>query len=331
MAKKKSRVFELFELFQSRPNFLILIHPDPDSIASALALKRLISRKAEKVVIAYDEASKRLQNQAMIRLLKIPMVNINKVRIEDFGLLGIVDGQWNHFPSLLNYQVDICIDHHPISVEHPYQFADIRPELGANSTILTEYLKEAKIPPSKRLATALSYGIKTDTSDFTRNIHSQDALAFSWLFPKVDYHLLKSIDQVEMSFRELEYFRLALDMLEKKRKTGYVHLGAVPSSDLLVMVADFLIRVRELEMVVVSGFEPEKLIIIFRNRNPRLDLGRLVKRGFEPPGIAGGHKYSARAEISLSALANLSRTLEHSPANEINRWIEKMLKNASKS
>jgi len=323
--EKKILLEKLFSLFESRPSLLIVIHPDPDSIASAMAFRRLLLRKASKIQISYDEASKRLQNQAMIRLLKVPMTSIHQTRLSDFELIAVLDGQWNHFPALLDHKVNICIDHHPIAVEHPYQFADIRPHIGATSTILAEYLQLAKIQPSQPLATALCYGIKTDTDAFTRNMQKEDALAFAWLFPQADFYLFKSIDQVEMSARELEYFRIALDLLKIKRKTAFIHIGATPNPDILVMIADFLIKVREIEMAIVSGFEADRLVVIFRNRNPRIDIGKLAKKAFEPPGIAGGHKYSARAEIPNHLLP---QGLEHSVGEKINRWLEQRLKSA---
>ena len=116
----RDRLKELFELFKSKPSLLIFIHPDPDFIASAIALRRILLRRSSKVVIAYDEAVKRLQNKAMVRLLKIKMTSIKDVKFKDFHLRAVLDGQWNHFPILYNQKVDICIDHHPVEVKHPY-------------------------------------------------------------------------------------------------------------------------------------------------------------------------------------------------------------------
>jgi nanoRNase/pAp phosphatase (c-di-AMP/oligoRNAs hydrolase) len=324
MAKEiKTRLKELFDLFKNRPALLIMIHPDPDSIAGALALRRMLLRRCSRVTITYDEPIKRLQNQAMVRLLKIRMEAVKEVRFGDFDLLAVVDGQKEQFPALADMGVDICIDHHPRASNYPYRFSDIRPEIGACSSILFEYLEAYRIKVSSNLATALCYGIKTDTDNFTREIQKLDAVAFSKLFPVADYYLLGHIDEVEISLHHLDLFRIALDQLRLKRKKAVVHLGQVPNSDLLVIIADFLIRVSEIETVMVSGFASGRLTVILRNRNPATDIGRTAKRAFEPPGSAGGHRYAARAEIPLKCLP---RTMSRWGQEQMIRWLEQRMR-----
>jgi nanoRNase/pAp phosphatase (c-di-AMP/oligoRNAs hydrolase) len=321
----KTRVKELLELVSNKPKLLILVHPDPDSMASAIALRRIILRKCSKIVIAYGEAIKRIQNRAMAHLLKIKMVNIKELRIDDFDLLAVVDGQWDHFPILAHRLVDICIDHHPIVVPQNYKYADIRPEVGATSSILWDYLECGKIKISKSLATALCYGIKTDTDNFTRSVHKLDAIAFSRLFPIADYYLLRSIDLVEISARDLDQFRATLAQLNVKRKKTLVHLGQAPNPDLLVIIADFLIRVSEIETVLVSGVFADRLIVILRNRNPRQDIGMIAKRAFEQFGNAGGHRYAARAEIRMKCLP---RSIQRHYGEETSKWLEMRISSA---
>jgi nanoRNase/pAp phosphatase (c-di-AMP/oligoRNAs hydrolase) len=316
----RERLTELFGLFQDRPRLLILIHPDPDSIASALALRRLVLRRCSRVTIAVDEPVKRLQNRAMVRQLKIRTENLKDLDFSDFDLLALVDGQQDHFPMLADVTVDICIDHHPAAPDFHYRFSDIRPELGACSSILFEYLEAGRIKSAASLATAICYGIKTDTDNFTRKVDKLDALAFSKLFPAADYYLLGHIDQVEIALQQLDLFRIALDRLKVKRSKAVVHLGQVPGGDLLVIIADFLIRVSEIETVMVSGFEPGRLTVVFRNRNPRLDIGRVAKVAFEPPGAAGGHRYAARAEVPLPALP---KNIQRWSQDQVAKWIER--------
>lgn len=318
---------DLFRLFQGKPSLLILIHPDPDSIGSALGLERLVARRCRRVVIAYDEAIKRLQNRAMVRLLKIKMLNVKDIRLKDFDLVGITDGQRNHFPMLARKKVDLCIDHHPITAKADYRFADIRPDIGATCSLLAEYLQKAGIKPSKRLATALCYGIKTDTDNFSRRVHHLDAIAFSWLFPLADYYLLQAIDQVEIPFAEIKYFQRAMQRLKLKQKSVFLHLGEVPNPDILVIIADFLIRVQGIEMVAVSGFEAKRLIVIFRSSHPRRDIGKLAHLAFEPPGIAGGHRFLARAEIPLNSLP---KSLLEADAEVLEDWLSQRLRFAER-
>jgi len=321
----KARLKQLLALFKNKPGLLVLVHPDPDSIASAIALRRMLLRRCSKVEIAYDAAIKRIQNRAMVRLLKIRMESVKDVKFGDFELLAVVDGQRNHFPVLADKKVDICIDHHPVSMTYHYQFSDIRPEIGAASSVLFEYLEADRIKISAALATALCYGIKTDTDNFTRAVHKLDAVAFSKLFPAADYNLLGNIDEVEISFQHLDLFRIALDRLRLKREKAIIHLGQVPDSDLLVIIADFLIRVSEIEAVLVSGFALEHMTVIFRNRNPANDIGALAKRAFEPPGTAGGHRYAARAEIPVKCLP---KKIARGTQEQVVKWLEQRVRRA---
>jgi len=321
----KSKLRELFALFESRPRLLILIHPDPDSIASAQALRQMLLRKCSKIAVAIDEPIKRLQNQAMVRLLKIGLVEAKQVKFSDFDFLAVTDGQRDHFPILSRQKVDICIDHHPLVKDRGYRFSDLRTDYGATSSILAEYLEAARIKTSSFLATALCYGIKTDTDNFTRNVHRSDAIAFSKLFPSADYYLLRSIDQVEISLRHLGLFSSALGQLKVRRKRVIIHLGLVPSTDLLVIIADFLIRVSEIEMVLVSGFADPRLTVILRNRNPRRDIGLLAKNAFEPPGVAGGHRYAARAELPGQCIPKKAKAASN---EKVIQWLERRIARA---
>ena len=74
--------------FSADDNVLILINADPDSIASAMAVKRLLWRRVAGVTISNINVIKRPDNLAMIRLLGVNMTHIDEI-----------DGQIN-FPVL---------------------------------------------------------------------------------------------------------------------------------------------------------------------------------------------------------------------------------------
>ncbi len=291
-------------MVSSGDRVLCIIRPDPDSMASAFALRCLLTRKVSKVEIAYDEAIHRLENRAMVRLLKIPLQHIKHVNFRDYNRLALVDSQPSHFPEYSLRRFDLVFDHHPITEDRTYAFADIRPDLGATSTIMEDYLRAAKVKVSPRLATALCYGIKSDTDNFQRDVSRADAEAFSRLFPRADYNLLQLIEQVEVPLKELHYFHEALDRLKVSRRTAAIHIGEVETYDIAVIIADFLIRVSGIEFVAVSCIIHDKLIIVFRSRNPVKKAGEIAARAFGEIGSAGGHESSARAEIPMKRLGN---------------------------
>jgi nanoRNase/pAp phosphatase (c-di-AMP/oligoRNAs hydrolase) len=139
-----------------------LIKADPDSIASAFALKRLCWRKVKKVNVVRINKIERADNLAFTNLLNLKQPHIRNFKKSEVTKWAIVDSRPNHHDEFTKYHFHIIIDHHPVSDDLKAAFFDIQVDYGANSTILTEYLKASKIKASPRLATALFYGIKTE-------------------------------------------------------------------------------------------------------------------------------------------------------------------------
>ncbi len=301
-ASIRERLRAFLRVFDHTDNVLILIYPDPDSMASALALKRLLWKHVQRTLIAYIGEIQRLENQAMMELLQIPMVRINQVDPEYFNRRVLVDSQPHHHEALSRFSFDAIIDHHPIVRAGEAPHLDIRPEYGATATILIEYLRAAGIKPSMKLATALLYAIKTDTANFERDATQEDVKQFRWVFQYANLNLLRKIEFSELRLSDLGYFRTALERMIVGRKGIYAHVGEVESPDICVQIADFFMRVHGMSWTFVSGIYRGKLVIIIRNDGYRKDAGKLATRAFGALGTAGGHRGAARAEIPLELL-----------------------------
>ena len=175
-------------------------------------------------------------------------------------------------------------------------------EYGSNATIMTEYLYNLGLRPGKLLATALLYGIKTDTQSFEREFHDNDMKAFRYLSKFYNKPLLHKIIRSEFRLEWLKYFTQAFRKMRVTGKTITIFMGKVDSSDILVILADFFLRVHGLSTTMVSGINEDKLIIVFRGDGLRRDMGKFAKRLFGDVGSAGGHKSMARAEIPMEKL-----------------------------
>lgn len=292
----------LLELVNHDDVLAILINADPDSMASAMALKRLFWRKVRKTNIYHINVVKRADNLAMINLLKLDHKHIRKLKNSEITKWAIVDSQPSHNDLLNKYDFDIIIDHHPVDPESRARFIDIKEEYGATSTMLTEYLRAADIKPSPRLATALFYGIKTDTDNFVRDSTPNDINAFRYLFQFVNISSIKKIESSELTKKTLESYKNAMEKLVFIKDKAFIHMGNVNNPDTLVLIADFFLKMAEVTWSVVSGIHGKKAIIIIRNAGFRLDAGKLAQRLFGEYGSAGGHKSAARAEIPLSRI-----------------------------
>ncbi len=298
---RSERLKRFYDIFIGEDQVLIGINADPDAIASAMAVRRLLWRKVAGVTIACTNVIKRPDNLTMLRLLGVNLVQFDEVALERFSKFVLVDSQPSHDIKFKALKADVIIDHHPDAGETA-AYTDIRPDYGANASILTEYLRTAQIKPSARLATALFYAIKTDTDNFERKALFEDVRAFQFLFRHVNIHMARKIEQSELKFEFLKYFKIAL--AEKRRRKGklYAHLGNVPSPDVCVLIADFFMRVSSVSWSIVSGRCNKKLVIIFRNDGIRKNAGRLASLSFGQLGSAGGHKSMARAEITYTEL-----------------------------
>jgi nanoRNase/pAp phosphatase (c-di-AMP/oligoRNAs hydrolase) len=173
--------------------------------------------------------------------------------------------------------------------------------------MMTEYLRAAKIKPSPRLATALFYGIKTDTDNFVRASIPNDINAFRYLYPYTNIHIVKMIESSEMTRKTLTSFRAALENLVFFKDKAWIHMGKVNDPDILVILADFFLKLVESTWCIVSGIYGQRLIVIFRNAGFRLDAGKVAEKLFGQWGPAGGHKSAARAEIPVEAIPAASQ------------------------
>jgi nanoRNase/pAp phosphatase (c-di-AMP/oligoRNAs hydrolase) len=301
----RDRLRKLRQLFNHEDRLLILIDADPDSIASAMALKRILWRRILSCVISPIRPITRPQNQTMVKLLEIPLTPFDQINRSNFNRFALVDSQPSHNALFGDFDYDLIIDHHPLCAQSRARFLDIRPEYGSNSTILTEYLRLAKIKPSLKLATALFYAIKTDTHNFERPSTEGDIRAFHYLFGCTRHALVRSIEVAELTLEMLGYFQTGLNSWQRRQERIYCYVGRVPNPDILVILAEFFLRVIEITWSFVGGVFENRLIVIFRNDGIRKNAGKLAARAFGKLGSAGGHASSARAEVPLDRLPDL--------------------------
>lgn len=291
-----------YSQFSGGDHVLVLINADPDAMASAMAVKRLLWRKVASVTICHINVMKRPDNVAMARLLSINMVHVDDLKENGrFAKTVLVDSQPPHNEIFMRFKIDVVIDHHP-KTDLNVPFMDIRPDYGANASILTEYLRAAKIKPSVKLATGLFHAIKTDTRNFERQTLIEDIRAFQFLFKHANTTLARSIEQSDLRIDFLKYFKRGIETMRMSRGRVFVHLGQVINPDVCVLVADFFMRVNPVTWSIVSGIFQDTLVIVFRNDGIRKNAGRLANRSFCQFGSAGGHKSMARAEIAKTAL-----------------------------
>jgi nanoRNase/pAp phosphatase (c-di-AMP/oligoRNAs hydrolase) len=318
----KERLKRFFDLFSGNEQVLVPINADPDAIASAMAVKRLLWRKTASVVISNVNKIRRPDNLAMVRLVDVTLTPWAKLKTKRFNRIVMVDSQPDHHERLVSLTPDVIIDHHPVSSASQAPLMDIRPKYGATASMMVEYLRAAKIKPSAKLATALYYAIKTDTSNFERKTLLEDLKAFQYVFRFTNTALAYRIEQAEMRVDFLPYFKLAIEQRWFRKGRAFVHLGRVDHPDVCVQIVDFFLRVDTVNWSVVSGLHQGKLVVILRNDGIRKSAGTVAQQCFGRWGVGGGHKSAARAELPVEALAGTVDTDDH---DAVIKWIIKRI------
>jgi len=170
----KNKLRKLKSILRNKTTLLIVMqdNPDPDAIAASSALKELVNKTANiSCQLAYGGTIGRAENHELVNYLGFNFHPFKDVDPMNFDLLALLDTQpgAGNNPLPADFSPDIVIDHHPIRpATRSITFTDIRKKYGAASTILWEYLSAAKITPEIPIATALLYGIRSDTQDLGR-------------------------------------------------------------------------------------------------------------------------------------------------------------------
>ncbi|MCP4673905.1 MAG: phosphoesterase [Desulfobacula sp.] len=313
----KEKLEHFLSLFNSDSRVLVIINADPDSIASSMAVKRLLWRSVKEIAIAYFNKITRPDNLAMIEYTEPGIVGLNKIKKDDHNTFVIVDSQPDHHENFLKFNYDAIIDHHPLTDDNA-KFVDIRPDFGACSTMMTQYLKAKKIKPSAKLAAALMIGIKTDTSNFTRQTSLQDIRAFQYLYRFADNNIVIKVERASLSFEDLDFLGNAIKHRKIIHNRVFFHAGKITKPDELVIVADFFLTLVKVNWSIVSGIYQKQLIIIIRNDGLRKGAGNTAKEAFAMYGSAGGHKTMARAELDLKII---KKDIKKINKKAIGNWI----------
>jgi nanoRNase/pAp phosphatase (c-di-AMP/oligoRNAs hydrolase) len=278
--------------------------PDPDAIGSGLALRQVLGRNKQTAPLVTFGRVTRPENIAMVKLLEVEMEQVTEKTLKKFDRVAVVDLQPPHLahpPA----EIDLVIDHHPEQFNYKSHIKDIRPGYGATSSILLEYLRCAEATIGTRLATAMLYGIKSDTFLLTRDVNEWDVEAFSYLYPLANQNLMRRIERPELPPAALDALSIALKNRRVIDKVAFVHLGKVERDDLIPQIADFSLQFEGIEWACVSGLFENNYIMSIRNVGYVRAAGRVVKEAFGEIGSAGGHASMAKAIIPLSRIAKI--------------------------
>jgi len=299
------KLADLRALLAGKATMVIVLQddPDPDALGSAAALRKLANTLAGvSCSLACGGTVGRAENRALARYLDLNLRPLAQLDLAPFDLVAMVDTQPGHGNQSLpaNLVPHVVLDHHPCHREtRAAAFRDVRRRYGATSTILHEYLREAGIVPEAPLATALLYGIRSDTQDLGREATRADVDAYETLYPLANKRMLGTIQRGEVPSA---YFRLLAAAIERARLCGrsmYCELGDVDNADMIAEVADLLLRHEDADWSLCWGYHEGRALLSVRTIAGAPDAASVVRRLVSRRGTGGGHQTMAGGQVTL--------------------------------
>jgi nanoRNase/pAp phosphatase (c-di-AMP/oligoRNAs hydrolase) len=302
---------------------LVVAHdnPDPDAIASAVGLARIAETVGVAAEPRYGGEIAHQENRAMVNLLDLSLSTVDGADLEAYGGIALVDhsraGINDSLPE--GTPVDVVIDHHPPRGPVEGSFVDVRPDAGATSTLIAEYLSRLGIEPDRPLATALLYGIRIDTRDFTREVSIPDFEAAASLTPHVDESTLDRVESPSVSPETLRVLATAIDRRDVRGSTVASCVGEITDRDALAQAADRLLDLEGIAVTFVYGYMDGVIYGSARTRGTDLDVGELLRDALAQAGSAGGHANMAGAQVPLGILEAVAE--EESLADVVEEFV----------
>jgi len=286
----------LTALLDKKRPVLVQAHdfPDHDAIASAYALCELLLRAGYNADLTFSGEIRSISLTVMMERLSITPLPfpeaINRPRAQSIVVDGSpVDGTISKVAGKLI----AVIDHHPFVKKPRCPFVDIRPEVGSCSSIIWTYWLDSGESPDKTTATALLAGIQLDTDFLSRHVSKTDIDAHYQLFFMGNYELAREVVRTSLKLDQIPQIGRAFSLSLVSGSTMLIELDGDYSSELLSVVADFLLRLQEITFVVAVEVQGTEYLLSARSRDPLVDAGKIIRTVLAGTGSGGGHRHMA--------------------------------------
>lgn len=317
-SQSKLKVLEaVLERLEPNRRLLVLCHnnPDPDSIAGAMGLSYLLSHKfGIRSSMGYGGLVTRAENKAMMQRLRIRMTPLSSLGFleNQIALVDAQPGTGNNLVSSRHAPPLIVIDHHPLrKLSLKAEYRDIRPQYGATSTIIAEYLVAAELTPPRSVANALLYGLKTDTNSLGRSATKADFYAFSFLTPLTNPRVLGWIEKPPLDLQYFEDYYKGLSRTLIYRDVAIAYLGQIGSEAIVPELADLLLRLESVCWSFCLAEIGDVMVVSLRSTSRKYRAGNVLRRLIGRMGSAGGHREMAGGAIPLGAMTPTDRQELH--------------------
>lgn len=291
--------------------------PDPDAIASAYGLQKLLEHYGVESTLCYDGKIDKLSASKMLEMFHIRMLPYKSLAsdMRETDRIICVDTQ-KHAGNVTDFVGDevACIDHHPTFVPVEYGYQDIR-ITGACATLIAEYYARSGKEPDSDTATALLYGLKMGTLQFTRGVTELDIRMFGYLFPRCDWEKLTVLERNNMEFTDLKAYGAAIESIKLYDKIGFSCVPFPCPDALIAILSDFILALIEVEVAVVCSFREDGVKLSVRSEDPEVHAGNLLQAALKDVGSGGGHASMGGGLIPRDRMEKLGRYPEDAIRN----------------
>lgn len=306
----------IIDTIKAKRKILILTHnnPDPDTIASAFGLKNLLCRLLQKrCTIAYYGIIGRAENRELVKQCNIELYPSTMLDFSRYDGLIVVDTQ----PTAGNVYIpkgffpDIVIDHHNFREQTKLaKVYDVRQDYGSTSSIIVEYYKTLSLEFDQNTATALFYGIRTDTVGAGRHNNRIDLSMMSHVLPHISLKKLSKIETPELPKYYFKNIKSALDNAQIYESLIFCNLNEVRNADLIAETSDFFLRMRDIKWAFVIGKVDNMAFFSLRCKQTKRKVGIIALSIVKGIGTGGGHMKSAGGQIPIDKNTSYSNIVD---------------------
>jgi nanoRNase/pAp phosphatase (c-di-AMP/oligoRNAs hydrolase) len=297
---------KLIKLLAGKRRILVTTHehPDPDGLASALAMSALLRERlpSAEVCLSVKGSVGGGLNEAFVRYAKLNLIPWDASSLRQFDAIILLDAQpafaYNPLPA--DIKPFAIIDHHGSVGRRPHcPFCDIRTGVGATSSIVFSYFMQTQTPIGAGLAAALLYGIETDLAGAAGAPTELDNVALSSLTLVADTRRLYQMRYVDLPRSYYIAYAQALAAAQWHEHALVSHLPTINSLEEPAVLADFLLRFDQVDWALVTGLYEGKLILSLRTSDPKQSASQVMKGLIRRLGQGGGHKNKAGGYVDL--------------------------------
>lgn len=301
-------------------------YPDQDALAAAHGLKILLEHHGKQAIICYKGEIDKYNTIKMIELLKMDIIPADSIDFQPDDEIILVDCQKGNL-NVKGYTEKVigCIDHHSLQDTSDYLFHDIRPEIGACASIIAMYFYENNIPIDTLLATSFVYAIRMDTNMLTRSVSDTDLDLYCKLHKLANHQILRQLDTCTLKLQDLYTYQKAIANLKLYNSLALVDLGPNCSESIMGQIADFILTLREIDVIVTHSYREKGVKFNVRSSRSELDASEIVRTALNTFGDGGGHNTMAAGFVPNVPNASVAQTIANITEERIIHYVSNIM------